>query len=114
MKEALNKKVPYYTDVQLKEYNTKNNNNNKKKNTSDSGLSTFPPGAYWEELKGTIAVDDPSNESFCVARPPTVPEEDAEVPFNQKYNFDLDITVPDFTAKASIYKLSARGNHVKS
>ena len=55
LKEALNKKVPYYTDVQLKEYNTKNNNNKKKNTSGDSGLSTFPPGAYWEELKGTIA-----------------------------------------------------------
>ena len=112
LKEALNKKVPYYTDEQLKEYNSKNNNNNNKKNTSDSGLDSFPPGAYWEELKGTIAVDDPSNESFRVARPPTVPEEDAEVPFNQKYNFDLDITVPDFTATATIYELTARGNQI--
>ena len=48
-----------------------------------------------------------------MARPPTVPEEDAEVPFNnQKYNFDLDITVPDFTSTASIYELTARGNQI--
>ena len=112
LKAVLDKKVPYYTDDQLKEYMVKKKGSTCTTIGGDTGLSSFPPTAHWKELKGTIAIDDPNNESFRNARPPTVPEEDTHVPFNQKYNFDFDITVPNFNAKVSINKLKRNGRTI--
>ena len=56
-----------------------------------------------------IAVDDPTNPKFPNARPPTVPEEGTHVPFHQKYNFNTDITIPDFFGKASVFDFRSNG-----
>ena len=108
----LNKKTPYYTNRQLEEYNNNKKKYSNKTSGIDSGFSSFPSTAYWRELKGTITVDDPTNELFHNAKPSTVPEEDTHVcnvPFNQKYNFDTDITVPDFWGMVSVFDLRSNG-----
>ena len=43
---------------------------------------------------------------FANARPPTVPEVDADVSFNKKYNFEEVIDVLVFSAKTKVYEFT--------
>ena len=108
LKAALKEKKPYYSLEQLKSLKKK-----KKKKTNvasaSTGLSGFPSTAYWKELKGTTTAVDPTNPTFANARPPTVPEEDADVPLNKKYNFEEVIDVPVFSAKTKVYEFKRNG-----
>ena len=67
-----------------------------------TGLTGFPATAYWKELKGTITAADHMNPTFANTQPPTILEEDADVPFNKKYNFEKVIDVPVFSAKTKV------------
>jgi hypothetical protein len=104
LKKDLQEEKPKYSIEYFK------NEKIKKKGTATtkkpSGLDKFSDGAYWQQLAPKESVvEEPNNESFSIARAPTVPERDAHlVPV--KHNFNEQFNIPPFSGKAIVFELS--------
>jgi hypothetical protein len=98
--EALDKKVPKYTEEALAKKKAAASEAKKKNPTQ--GLSFFSKTAFWKELPNEAAVQEPTNPTFKIQRlhALTVPQEDtAHVPVKHDFNHTFD--VPPFAGKTT-------------
>jgi hypothetical protein len=98
LREALDQERPCYTQQQLNNLDKKNADSKKKVND----MKDFAVGAYWELLEPMEdEVDEPLNNNFPGARPPTKTEEEARIQPRPKHNYNWTCDRPQFTGKPS-------------
>ena len=96
LREALEKCYPVYPESHWKL-------------SAKDDMSMFAVGAWWDELKPDVNVDEPINNNFPTARAPTVPLADANMQPKPKQSFSATFDRPVFTGRDSNGGIRTRG-----